>query len=295
MLFSLSGMTSFIDAASELDETAFRDLAVDILAKHRPDLEVEVHDIPDVITVAGHTFPLDNIYTEVLTYEPKDRPEMILWYFDSQMENLKKVDAVEQGSFADARDHIMIQLVGLGDSPTEYPSDLVIPFSTGTGLAYIVDTGVGMMYLRREHVARWAVPLTDVHDAAMVNLDAKSKDIDLQIQTLAGENAPMAYCEIDDGYAAARLLSTAFHHRLLGMLGAKVYIGAPNRDFLAAWSDDASDAGKRQYASNILEDSIIQPYPKSANLFVLTASGLREASTAEYLAHGRNSKAEVAA
>ncbi|MCB1506006.1 MAG: hypothetical protein KDJ47_13595 [Hyphomicrobiaceae bacterium] len=287
MLLSLSGIPSYLNTAVEIDEADFRDLVIDVLDQQRPRLEVSSSATANALTVGGHTFPLSDLYTEALEFEPHDRPEFILWYFDTQLENLEKADELAHGSFEELRNSLMIQLVSLQDAADGAPSDLIIPFSKSAGLAYVADTGIGMMYLSRERIEHWGVSLLTVHEAAMANLDTKSEDVAIKLVTPEGENGEMAHFETGDGYDAARLLSAAFHARLLKALGPKVYLGAPNRDFLVAWTDEMSDDKKVHIGTSIAEDAATQPYPKTADIFVLTAKGLRQATEQEYADHGR--------
>lgn len=273
--------------AVPMDPAAFRDLVVELLAAQRPQMSVALHDDPTMLRVGDHDFALDELYAQTLALSPEEQAALIVWHFDSQLANLDIVDELESKVFADVSAGIMVQIVGLNGDAAGYPSDLVVPFSSGAGLAFVADTGIGMMYVRTRHIERWGVTLIDVLEAAMRNLDAVSAGVDFEMAIPKGGGAPLLYCDSGDGYDAARLLSRAFHGRLLGALGTKVFIGAPHRDFLAAWSDDASPAAKQNFAARMLKDSQGQPHPKTADIFVLTERGLREANEAEYAEHGR--------
>ncbi len=65
----------------------------------------------------------------------------------------------------------------------------------------------------------------------------------------------------------------------MSKLGDFVYAGIPNRDFLVLWSQDfAAHAG---FVAQIKRDSQNRPYPLTDEIFVITAAGVRPATSAE--------------
>lgn len=291
MLTDVSRIEAEPDAADDVDITAFRDLVMHLLGEKRPDLAVEPRDTPDVITVEGRPLPLDNLLIEALEVAPEEIDDLILWFVDAHLSSAADADRIANATFSEVRDNIMIQLVALSEDPADLPSDLIIPFARSTGLAFVIDTEAGMIYIDRPRVADWDVTLMQVHEAAMANMEQRAKATRIDFVTPEYESFQIATVSTGDGYDAARLLSPALHARLKSRLGPRIFIGAPNRDFLVAWPDLCAPATKMHLAASVAEDAAYQPYPKTADLFVLTPDGLREASAADYRAHGRNESA----
>lgn len=284
MLLNLSRISSLLSRQSNFDEAEFRDLASAVLARHRPDFSVTLHDDPLRISVKGHELDLKAAYDETVEMEADDREDFILWHIDNHIDTLEKVGFFKTGAFADVRSGLSVQIVKLD---AEQRPSLVIPFASNTGLAFVYDTGGGFIYVSSDEAERWGISIRDIHDVAMANLDLTNHGLELEETIPAGETGKVVSTSSGDSYDASRLLSPTLHERLLSLLGPIVYLAAPNRDFLLAWTDSLSDAKKLELAADVTTDSISMPYPKSDDIFVLTAKGLREANAEEYEAHGR--------
>lgn len=147
------------------------------------------------------------------------------------------------------------------------------PFSDEVRLAYVVDEGDRDRYVLAPLLEGWGASADAVHENAIANLEAMSEHIGLRRKAPQSGRGAFVTVHEKDAYDAVRIVLPRFRARLREALGPDPRVGIPNRDFLVAWSKDFdAEAG---FIARVEEDTRVQPYPLTKQIFVIGQEGLR--------------------
>lgn len=260
--------------ADALSSGAFREEVVAILRQRRPDLALILPDDPTTIQAGSVTLYLGNLYLQVRDLAGRPRREQISRFLDEGA----RAGRLEPQGWAEARPRLRAQIV-----PIEYRTSglklLSRDFSRQVIIAYAVDSPESYQLVTEEMAARWGVEAAAIQDAAVKGLEKISTDLEIAAKDAANGPGRFATIATQDGYDAARILAPRFLARLRSALADTVVIGIPNRDFLAAWTPDF--AARADFVAQIRKDVTARPHPRTDELFVATAEGVRPATKAE--------------
>jgi uncharacterized protein YtpQ (UPF0354 family) len=202
-----------------------------------PELRPKRGKEDSLIEIGGGTIDLTNIHGQVRQLRADQQQAAIVDYVDRMLERLGKADDARQESWAEMSKLLRPRLVAPEMRQTA-PDVLLRAFATGVLTAYVLDHGRQLQYVRRDLLEPWGVDSQRVRDTAIANLEALSKDVDIEVQGVRG-GGRFTVIDTGDSYDAARLGLPGFRGRLLAALGEPTFVGIPNRDFLVAWSADA--------------------------------------------------------
>lgn len=137
-----------------------------------------------------------------------------------------------------------------------------------------VDTDRTLRFLSSEDLARWeGVSEEDVFFYGRENLSARSQDMQLQALADADGNPRAVIVASGDSYDASRLMLPELYNKLSEVLGPKLLVGVPNRDFMIVLTED--DAELVENVSNQVKiDAETRPYAISGKLYRLTRNGV---------------------
>lgn len=114
------------------------------------------------------------------------------------------------------------------------------PFTEDLDVGIVVATDTRYQFVSQEEMDIWKIDERTLFDQAIRNLNARSQDINVEV-AVAGEKDPTAkyvIVELDDGFAAARLLSDGVRRAIARELGDEYVAAIPTRDFLIFWHKD---------------------------------------------------------
>jgi uncharacterized protein YtpQ (UPF0354 family) len=134
-------------------------------------------------------------------------------------------------------------------------------------ITYVIDEERSLAFINEDHLDRWGVSMIDLHGQAIENL--RRRTLELTDYVTTGEDEQRLFIfNSGDGYDATRLLLTDVLSRWADLVPGQLVIGAPNRDFLIAFSDADPDI-LRGVAAQIALDSQQKDYGLTEQLFTL--------------------------
>lgn len=110
-------------------------------------------------------------------------------------------------------------------------------FADDIDIGFVVDAETKYQFIDSEMMENWKVTQEVIEDQAMRNLEARSRNIKVEVAQ-ASETDPKAkyvIVELEDGYAAVRLLSPGVRKAIMRELGDEYIAAIPTRDFLIFW------------------------------------------------------------
>jgi hypothetical protein len=254
---------------------AFRDQVLDIMRRKFPDEAARPGPDDGSISLESSTLNLDNIYATAQRLSGADREAAIVEFLGSTLQASRNES--KSIPWADAKGNLRVRLVPENYLPVEAEA-LSRPFAPGVIVAYAIDEGRVVRFASRSDRERWKVDLDTIHETAVANLDALSATVELELAEARG-GGRFAFVDTLDGYDAARLALPRFRARLLDALGAPMFVGIPNRDFLVAWSAKTALFGK--FVARVVEDFSQEPYPITDTIFRVDRQGIRPATAIE--------------
>lgn len=272
--------------ADDFSAGLFAQEVEDLLRFHRPSLEFHRGDSDLELSDGNQSIHLDNLWPQVRSLHGGKRLQSILDFVDTAVA-ANKSDWAGAG-FAAVRSGLMPRIVHTKyiEHAKQTGASLVDkPWSLHTRMACVFDSEAHVNFVTNRHVSAWAVGVEDVWQAALANLDARSRRVTPEFLAAAPGGSRFAVLETSDGYAAARIVAPHFMARIRDGLGPKVYVGVPTRDLLLAWPDGLTE--RRKLAAFIADLVTRAPYPLTNELFVSTAEGVRPAMLLELADHGR--------
>tara|TARA_Y100000310_G_C20524910_1_gene735527 strand:+ start:194 stop:856 length:663 start_codon:yes stop_codon:yes gene_type:complete len=185
--------------------------------------------------------------------------------------------SVRQSSkeWREVRTRVMPQLV-------PYYNKEVVPvvtkkFSEHVDIGFVVDADSKYQFIDGELLASWGIDVDTLYDQAIRNLDARSRNIKVEVAEASDTDPTAKYVivELDDGYAAARILSTGVRKAIARELGDEYVAAIPTRDFLIFWHKDFPlfDAFAKQVEA---EYNAEETYKITATPFFVSRTGIEE-------------------
>jgi uncharacterized protein YtpQ (UPF0354 family) len=141
-------------------------------------------------------------------------------------------------------------------------------------VTYVIDEQRSVAFINEDHLERWGVDLTDIHEQAITNLRRRTHE---QVDYVtAGEDEQRLFIfNSGDGYDATRLLLSDVLATWASALPGNLVIGIPNRDFLIGFSDADPEILER-VALQIQADAAGREYGLTEQLFTLASGEIRE-------------------
>ena len=183
----------------------------------------------------------------------------------------------DQGSDAwrDVRGNVMPQFM-----PTAQKNLLDImhrPFADDIDIGYVVSVGSKYEFIDPTMIANWEVTEDMIIDQAMRNLEARSRNIDVEVAESEEGDPATKYVivELNDGFAAVRLLSPGVRKAIARELGDEYIAAIPTRDFLIFWHKDFPlfDAFAKQVEVEYEAES---EYPLSPRPFYVSRQNIEQ-------------------
>jgi hypothetical protein len=176
----------------------------------------------------------------------------------------------------DVRDRIMPMLYPEDVWQDRFPNFVGMPWVGGLVVLYVVDESHAYWYIRDDLLDTWRLPLDDLHQIALANLNRYFDEAPMEFTVAGEEEGPrLLIPERPDAYNTARLLSEPFHEKLRGVLGGEFAVGTPSRDFFVAVSLDSSETV--EHVRKKVEDDFQQmDHPLSDRLLLVTHDGVTE-------------------
>ncbi|MCB9807960.1 DUF1444 family protein [Candidatus Peribacteria bacterium] len=164
--------------------------------------------------------------------------------------------------------------------PTEKMEKLNVlstSFSDDVSIGFVLVSGDQYEFIDDNMVKAWEVEADVVEEQAMRNLEARSRNLDVEVAeaTDQGPNTKYVIVELDDGFAAVRLLSPGVRRAIARELGDEYIAAIPTRDFLIFWHRQFPlfDAFGKQVEA---EYSLEADYPLTPALFFVGKDGIEE-------------------
>ena len=173
------------------------------------------------------------------------------------------------------RDDVVLQLM-----PATHKENIDVlhrPFISEVDVGGVIDAGTKYQFVNSVMLEEWNIDEDTLYAQASNNLDAISRNIKVEVAQASEEDETAKYVivELDDGYAAARLLSDGVRKAITRELGESYIAAIPTRDFLIFWHKDFSlfDAFASQVQNEFDQE---EDYPLTPTLLFVDSSGIQE-------------------
>jgi hypothetical protein len=253
-----------------LEPAAFQVRVLAILRREFQRQGWRPNDDPMIVESGESQLGLQNVYAEYrrLALDDGQLEEAVVAHFARSLRNSSA--GSRSLDWAEAESVLRLQLV-----PAEYsdrPPILEFPFHHSVVATAVCDLPEGYAIVTSKDVERWQVSRAQVYAAAEANLQAASRD--LEVQSFDGPNRCIAVQSMD-GYDAARALLPGFRRFLGDRLGSPFFVAVPNRDFLVAWAADCEPAFDQFMREKAVKDFGERPYPLVSEVFRADADTVR--------------------
>jgi uncharacterized protein YtpQ (UPF0354 family) len=173
------------------------------------------------------------------------------------------------------RDDVMLQLM---PATHKEKIDVVFrPFVTEVDVGVVLDEETKYQFISSVMLEEWGISEEILYEQARKNLDAISRNIKVEVAQASetDETAKYVILELDDGYAAARILSDGVRKAITRELGDAYVAAIPTRDFLIFWHKDFSlfDAFANQVQT---EFDAEKDYPLTPVILFVDSNGVQE-------------------
>ncbi|MEA3339279.1 MAG: DUF1444 family protein [Chloroflexota bacterium] len=151
------------------------------------------------------------------------------------------------------------------------------PFAAGLIVTYVFDFPHHRAYINQEMMTKMTsdseITPDLIHEYALENLRKRTTSENYETHGLREQT--MVVCEMDDGYAAARVLLPDLMEKWARRIPGRMLIGIPNRDFMIAFSD--RDPGHvAAIAGQVRRDVGERDHPLCADLLLWQDGRIRE-------------------
>ncbi len=251
------------------EQRAFQTKVLTLLGELHPDKSFEGSDDPQTILFDKQTLGLTNIRSNFLlgSQTEGDLRDIVSEHFQNVLAGLILTERDEL-NWERSKGLLKPQMM-----PKDFLEKIPLisrPFGLEIVIGFVIDSEKAYSYVSRADVDRWGVDEQEIQDAALDNLNAASKGMELQV--FPGTNS-FAVVNSMDGFDAARITLPEFREVFGENIGSPFYFGVPNRDFLICWSKGGDAAFQRQMQSQISQDFDERPYPLSRSVFEALESG----------------------
>lgn len=195
--------------------------------------------------------------------------------------------SMQQGSKAwrEVKPRIMPQLIP-STNKTLVPI-VTASFSETVDVGFVIDAETKYQFVEKDMLEAWDIDVEGLYNQAIKNLDARSRNINVEVAEASDDDPTAKYVivELDDGYAAARILSADVRRAIARELGDEYIAAIPTRDFLIFWHAQFPlfDAFAKQVQVEYdAEDTYkISPVPFFVNKYGIEEMKRREETTEE--------------
>lgn len=251
------------------EQRAFQTKVLTLLRELHPDKSFEGSDDTQTILFDKQTLGLTNIRSNFLlgSQTEGDLRDIVSEHFRNVLAGLSLAERDEL-NWERSKGLLKPQLM-----PKDFLQKIPLisrPFGLEIVIGFVIDSEKAYSYVSKADVDRWAVDEKEIHEAALDNLNAASKGMELQV--FPGTNA-FAVVNSMDGFDAARITLPEFREVFGENIGSPFYFGVPNRDFLICWAKSGDAAFQRQMQSQISQDFDERPYPLSRSVFEALENG----------------------
>lgn len=155
-------------------------------------------------------------------------------------------------------------------------------FSEEVDIGFVIDAETKYQFIDPNMLETYGISEEQLYDTALDNLEAISKNISVEVAQASDEDETAKYVivELDDGFAAARLLSAGVRRAIGRELGQEYIAAIPTRDFLIFWHRDFPlyDAFEKQVK---VEFDAEEEYPLTAQSFLVNRYGIQAVEKVE--------------
>lgn len=258
-------------AALPLD--GFAGLVADAINEARPDLlaKAALHGVVLLEGVDGHV-QLENQWRQCGGHPDAVEPlaDAIVESIATSLEEARAAPSLEQ-----VRPHLR-PILKTEDFLASAPMALVSrPFVGALIVCYVVDSPRTVRYVTRDWLERWTIGEDALHDFAVENLAAATRDLPMQAAGRGDGRVELLCYETQDGYDASRVLLPDLLERLREHLGPSYLVGVPNRDFFIAFRDEPDLVAHCRTV--VAEHARTMPYPLCAGLLRVVRDGVAPA------------------
>lgn len=174
------------------------------------------------------------------------------------------------------RDRVMLQLMP-ADYKEKIPDLIARPFTDDVDIGVVLDADKQYNFIQRPNLNGWNISEDMLYEQALKNLESISRGIKVEVAQ-ANDNDPTAkyiIVELDDGYAAARIVSDNVRAAIARELGDEYVAAIPTRDFLIFWHKDFPlfDAFAKQVEA---EYNAEKEYPLSPIPLFVKSTGIEQ-------------------
>ncbi len=173
------------------------------------------------------------------------------------------------------RDHIMPQFM-----PMSAADRTVLTwkeFIPDVDIGVVVEQGEHYTFVKAAQLEEWDIDENTLYEQALRNLDARSRNIKVEVAQAADDNPSAKYIivELNDGFASVRILSDGVRKAIARELGDEYIAAIPTRDFLIFWHKDFPlfDAFAKQVQTEFAEET---EYALTPRLLRINQEGIQE-------------------
>jgi hypothetical protein len=253
-----------------MDAASFRNFVLEVLSEAFPDQPFVPGERADAIRWKDSEIGLHNLHADaaLLQTEPEKVRQTIVEHF-ARIVQLTDVElAILPQTWEEARSRVRLQLMPAAFARAGV--SVTYPFLDEVLISVVVDAEHGYAYVRTEDVERWQVSQIDLYESACDNLRDASQN--LGVSFYQGPPSIIAL-DINDGYAAARILLPSLREFVSQRLGSPFFAGIPNRDFLIMWSA-GDEAFQARMKAQLVEDTLSRSHPLSNQILVATEESI---------------------
>jgi len=158
-----------------------------------------------------------------------------------------------------------------------FPDMLGQPWVAGLVILYVVDESSAYWYVREDLAEHWGLPLQEMHEIALDNLQSYFERQPMEVTVAASEQGlpSMMMPDQPDSYNTSRLLCHSFLAQLRQVAEGDLAIGIPGRDFFVAVSTRLPSMIE-QIRKRVQEDFQQMDHPLTDRLLLVTADGVSE-------------------
>ncbi len=247
------------------EQREFQNRVVKLLIKQYQNYKFEKSNDPLVISYDKNKLGLSNLYAKFLLSSQTNYEllELAAEHFESVLDSKDLIEG-EDKSWDEVKSLIFPQLMSV-DFTNQF-SAISFPFDQEVVIGFVVDSEKAYRYIVKDDLKNWEVDDSQVSQAAIENLAARS--IDLEMTFVPPPNGILVINTMD-GFDAVRIIIPHLQEFIAEKLGKTFYFGIPNRDFLICWAKKGDANFQTTMKQQIAADFKERPYPFNKYAFCL--------------------------
>jgi hypothetical protein len=194
---------------------AFRGEMLEILRRRFPDTPVSAGDEEATITLGRLSLFLGNLYAHLQEISPDRRDGAIADFVERIAQTLAQANAEKATEAWPEAQKILMPRLSSADYLKTAGTIVHRDFAPGVIISYVIDRGQQVAFVLQDMVDTWGITVDTMHDAALANLEALSKDVAIGPQSPAKGTGRHVVIATKDSYDATRLLLPGIRARLL--------------------------------------------------------------------------------